>query len=221
MRRLLAGSIGVLVLAVAIPASAHVEVTATDATKGGEAVLTVRVPNESATASTTRVQLQLPLTTPLATVDVQPHQGWSFKTITSKLATPIKTDDGDEVSSAVSEIDWTADSAATAIKPGEFDQFHFLAGPLPNTDTLTFKAIQTYSDGSVVKWIEVPAPGSTTEPDHPAPVLTLSTSSSPIAAATTKTSNTAPIVLSVVALVLAAGALGLGVVNRARGRAAP
>jgi uncharacterized protein len=216
--------IGALVFAIAVPASAHVEVTSTDATQGGEAVLSVRVPNESATASTTRLQFQLPLDTPIATVDVQPHPGWSFKTITTKLSTPVKTDDGDEVSSAVSEIDWTADSAASAIKPGEFDQFQFLAGPLPDKNTLTFKAIQTYSDRSVVKWIEVPAPGSTTVPDHPAPVLTLSASDSATtttATATKQTSNTAPVVLSIVALAVAAAALGVGVVNRARGRAAP
>ena len=46
-----------------------------------------------------------------------------------------------------------------------------IAGLLPDTATLTFGAIQTYSDGTVVKWIESPAPGSSAEPDHPAPAV--------------------------------------------------
>ena len=38
---------------------------------------------------------------------------------------------------------------------------------------MTLKAIQTYSDGKVVSWIEEPAAGSTEEPDFPAPTLRL------------------------------------------------
>jgi uncharacterized protein len=165
-------------LALAAPASAHVTVNSPGATQGGYAVITFRVPTESDTASTTGLKVQLPTATPFASVSVQPHPGWSFTTKTTKLASPIKTDDGDEISQAVSEIDWTADSAATAIKPGEFDQFNVSAGPLPKADTITFKAIQVYSDGSVVNWTDVPAPGSTVEPDHPAPTLQLAAADS-------------------------------------------
>jgi len=208
------------------PACAHVTVSASDATQGGTGVLTFRVPTESDTASTTKLAVQFPTSTPIATVLVQPTPGWTAKAITSKLATPVKTDDGDTVTQAVCEIDWTADSAATAIKPGEFQQFVVQAGPLPDAPTLRFAAIQTYSDGSVVRWIESPAPGSTAEPAHPAPVLTLSaaaSSSTTGAAASTRStssSNTDPIVLSVIALVVAAGGLGLAFVSRAK-RTAP
>jgi hypothetical protein len=38
---------------------------------------------------------------------------------------------------------------------------------------MTFKAIQIYSNGQTVSWIDVPAPGSTEEPEHPAPTLKL------------------------------------------------
>jgi uncharacterized protein len=141
-------------------------------------VLTFRVPTESDSASTTKLAVQLPTETPFASVAVQPHPGWSFTTRTTTLAKPITTDDGDQISKAVSEIDWTADSAATAIKPGEFDQFNVSVGPLPKANTITFKAIQVYSDGSVVNWTDVPAPGSTVEPDHPAPTLQLAAADS-------------------------------------------
>jgi hypothetical protein len=44
--------------------------------------------------------------------------GLDRRTETSKLATPIKTDDGDTVTEAVTKITWTANSTDTAIKPG-------------------------------------------------------------------------------------------------------
>jgi uncharacterized protein YcnI len=219
-------AVAVAVVGAPTAASAHVTVSSDDATRGGEGVLTFRVPTESATASTTKLQVQLPTATPIASVLVQPTPGWTFRTVTTKLATPITNDDGDKVTAAVSEIDWSANSAATATKPGEFQQFVVSLGPLPDTATLKFGAIQTYSDGTVVKWIESPAPGSTVEPDHPAPVLTLAAATAGTAGTvgtaakaspSKSSSNTGPIVLSVIALVVAAAALGYGFVSRAKG----
>ena len=47
------------------------------------------------------------------------------------------------------------------------------AGPLPTkVKTVEFKAVQTYSDGEVVRWIESTPKGGP-EPEHPAPTLTL------------------------------------------------
>jgi uncharacterized protein len=210
------------ILATAAPASAHVTVSSPGAAQGGYAVLTFAVPTESATASTTGLQVQFPTDTPIASVLVKPHPGWSARTVTSRLAKPIKTDDGDTITDAVTEIVWTADSAATAIEPGQFDQFLVSAGPLPKVDTLRFAAIQTYSDGSVVNWNETAAAGSTVAPDHPKPSLSLAKAGTTVTAATptvtaSAPSNTGPIVLSIVALVVAAAALGLAVVSRARG----
>lgn len=220
----IAVAVAVLTLLFAGPASAHVTVSASDAAPGQTAVLTFKVPTESDTASTTKVAVQFPASAPIASVLVQPTPGWTAKAITGKLATPIKNDDGDTVTEAVTEIDWSADGAATAIKPGEFQEFVVEAGPMPNVPTLRFAAIQTYSDGSVVKWIESPAPGSTAEPDHPAPVLTLSAaaaaSSTPGASTKSSSGNTSATVLAVIALVVAAGALGMAYVARAK-RAAP
>jgi len=222
MSRLLAAVIGFGVFALAVPAYAHVTVSAPDAQQGGYTVLTVRVPTESDTLSTTALSLQLPTDTPIASVSVKPHPGWSFTTKTVKLAKPITTDDG-PVSEAIGEVDWKADSAGSAIKPGEFDEFELSLGPLPDVSSLTFKAIQTYSDGSQVKWIETQAPGSTTEPEHPAPVLSLATKTSELPLVSTlkstKSSDTTARTLSIVALALAAVAISLAVVQRAKGRA--
>jgi uncharacterized protein len=214
------GLAGAALLALAAPAAAHVTVHSSDAVQGGEAELTFRVPTESATASTTKLAVQLPTATPFASVLVKPMTGWAWSTHSVKLPKPITDDDGDQVSEAVSEVDWSADSAADAIKPGEYDDFSLSVGPLPTTKTIAFAAIQTYSDGTVVSWNEVAAPGSSVEPDHPKPVLTLApapggtTTSTATKAASS--SDTGPVVLSIAALVVAAAALGLVVVARAR-----
>ncbi|TAM82317.1 MAG: DUF1775 domain-containing protein [Jatrophihabitans sp.] len=185
------------------PAFAHVTVTAPGAVQGGYAVLTFRVPNEEASASTTELVVHLPV--PIASVLVQPHPGWT--------ATVAKAGSGD-----VTEIDWRADDAASAIAPGQFDQFLVSAGPLPKVSTLAFAAIQTYSDGTVVSWNETAAPGSA-EPAHPKPTLTLAPAGKPATAATSASSSgggSGATILAAVALVLAAAALGLAVVTRVR-----
>jgi hypothetical protein len=81
----------------------------------------------------------------------------------------------------VSTIIWSGGQ----IKPGEFQQFPVSAGPMPDdADSLTFKALQTYSDGDVVRWVEETTPGGP-EPEHPAPKLTLTAASGSAAPATT------------------------------------
>lgn len=214
------------IFALADTASAHVSVSSSDAVQGGYAVVTFRVPDEEATATTTRLVVQLPTDTPIASVGIQPIPGWTAVAAKTKLAKPITTDDG-PVTIAVSTITWTAGRAA-AIKPGEFQQFDVQLGPLPKQSSITFKAVQTYSDGTVVRWIEVAAAGSSSEPAHPAPVLPLAAASgrtsqpavstAPAASQPKQGSNTGPVVLSIIALIVAAGALGLGYVTRARTR---
>lgn len=43
---------------------------------------------------------------------------------------------------------------------------------LPDTDTVSFPATQSYADGTVVKWDQAPLPDGG-EPEHPAPMLSL------------------------------------------------
>jgi uncharacterized protein len=211
MKPLLAVLTGLVVLLWAAPASAHVSVSSPGATARADAVLTFRVPTESDIASTVKVAVQLP---PFASVAVLPTPGWQVHTHRTALAKPMVTDDGDKVTEAITEVDWTASGAASAIKPGQFQEFSLDVGPLPDADTVGFGTVQTYSDGTVVRWNEVSAPGSSAEPDHPKPTLTLA-KADPVAAA--KPASTAgPIALSIVALVLAAAALGVAVIGNAR-----
>jgi len=162
----------VATLGFAGPASAHVTVSSASAVQGGYTKVTFRVPNEKDNASTTKVEVVLPEGQPIASVSVKPVVGWTANPEKSKLATPIKTDDG-EITEAITKITWTAD-ANSAIKPGQFQEFDVSLGPLPKVDQLVFKALQTYSDGEIVRWIEEPSSG--VEAEHPAPVLKLAKS---------------------------------------------
>ena len=159
----------VAVLAFAGTAAAHVTVSPSTATQGGNIKLTFRVPNEKDTASTVGLEINLPEDAPIASVSVKPTAGWTAVATKSTLATPIKNHDR-EITEAVTKIVWTA-TANTAIKPGEFQEFEIFAGPLPEVDQIVFKALQTYSDGDIVRWIDEPS--GSTEPEHPAPVLKL------------------------------------------------
>jgi uncharacterized protein YcnI len=179
-------------------ASAHVTVNPNTAQQGAYTKVSFRVPNEEKDQSTTALEVDLPADHPIASVSVKPVPGWTATATTSTLATPIKTDDG-EVTQAVTKIVWTGGK----IDPGQFQEFDVSLGPLPkDTDQLVFKALQTYSDGTVVRWIDTPPAGQ--EADHPAPVLHLTpagtspagTSGASGAAAAPSTSATPAVALS-------------------------
>jgi uncharacterized protein len=151
------------VAALSLPAVAHAHVTVQPKTAaaGAYVVEDVRVPNETDDAVTTKVAVQFPKGFAEASYQMVP--GWSVKVVKEKLATPVKTDDG-EITEGVKTITWTATSKADGIAPGQFQDFP-LSVQIPGNagDTLTFKALQTYSDGTVARWIGAP------DADKPAP----------------------------------------------------
>ncbi|MES4891729.1 YcnI family protein [Streptomyces sp. NPDC096012] len=149
-------------------ASAHVTVHPESYARGAtDGVLTFRVPNEEDGAATTKVQVFLPTDHPVVGVLVHPQDGWTAKVTITKLKTPVKTDDG-TITEAASEITFSGGR----IGAGQYEDFDVAFGQLPDdTGRLTFKTLQTYSDGKVARWIEVPAGGD--EPENPAPVLKL------------------------------------------------
>ncbi|MEU4118333.1 YcnI family protein [Kitasatospora sp. NPDC028055] len=159
------------VVALAGPAFAHVTVNPGSAAQGGYTAVDFRVPNESDTASTVKLEVNLPLDHPLASVRTLPLPGWTAAVEKAKLDKPIKVH-GNDVNEAVSKITWTADPG-TKIAPGQFQEFRVSLGPLPtDADSMVFKALQTYDNGDVVRWIDEAAAGQP-EPAHPAPALKL------------------------------------------------
>lgn len=159
-----------LVVAVAAPAVAHVTVNPREAGQGSYAKLAFRVPNERDDSGTVKVEVFFPVDEhPLRSVSLRPQPGWTSTVERQTLVTPLENDEGDQTTEAVSKITWEGGT----INPGEFQEFEVSAGPMPeDADQLVFKAIQTYASGEVVSWIEEAAAGGE-EPEHPAPVLKL------------------------------------------------
>lgn len=190
-RRLTAAALlatGVLATGVLGPiasASAHVRVTPDTTAAGGYALLTFRVPTESATASTTSVRVTLPTDDPFTSVSVEPVPGWSATVTEATLPQPV-TVEGTVLTRAPSSVTWTA-RAGSGIAPGQFQQFLLSVGRLPAAGTtVLLPAEQTYSDGSVVRW-DQPTVAGAEEPEYPAPALTTTTSGSTTAAGSTTT----------------------------------
>ncbi|MGY4999801.1 YcnI family copper-binding membrane protein [Streptomyces griseus] len=159
------------VLLIAGPAAAHVSVQPVgEAAKGGYATLNFKVPNERDQASTVKLEVNFPTDHPLSSVTPQAVPGWKITIDKSKLDKPLEVH-GKKITEAVSKVTWTADDSEIA--PGYFQQFPVSVGALPeDADQLVFKAIQTYDNKEVVRWIEEPTAGGE-EPDSPAPVLKL------------------------------------------------
>ncbi len=138
----------------ALPAVAQAHVTMQPGSApaaGADVTESLRVPNEQDNASTTKVAVQFP--PGFISVSYQAVPGWTTKVATEKLAAPVQTDDG-PVDTQVSTVTFTADSAKSGIQPGQFQDFplSLLIPDKPGT-TLAFKAVQTYSNGDVVRWI--------------------------------------------------------------------
>jgi len=163
-RRILVAAGATAALAVPTAAQAHVTLQPTQAPADGYTRMAVRVPNEEDAAATTKVVVQMP--PGFAGVSYEPVAGWRTAVATRKLATPVKTADG-ELTEEVSRVTFTA--TGKGIAPGQFQDFG-LSLRLPDKPAgtkLTFKALQTYSGGEVVRWIGAP------ESDRPAPQVTL------------------------------------------------
>lgn len=220
--------LGVLVSSMLLSgiASAHVTVNSTDATQGGYGVVTFRVPNESDSAGTVGLRVQLPEDTPFASVRTTPIPGWTVSLTRVAVDPPVENGD-QQISEAISVVDWTAEPG-TRIGPGEYAEFPLSVGPFPELDSIVFKAIQTYDDGSEVAWIEETVEGDG-EPEHPAPVLSLTArtdqgeSRAPGGDAPTAAAESSGSALAVTALVVGAaglvvGALGLLFGTHARRR---
>ncbi len=161
MRRIalaLAAAVALLVPAVA---QAHVSLHPNEVPTGSFATLDIRVPNEMEGANTVKLAVQVP--PGFLDISTEYMPGWTSKVLTSKLAKPVQTEDG-EVTEQVKEIIWTGGGKQGLIPPGQFLNFPISTEiPGKEGEVLTFKVLQYYDNGEVVRWIgppnsEEPAP---------------------------------------------------------------
>ncbi|MFF2623175.1 YcnI family copper-binding membrane protein [Oerskovia jenensis] len=168
------GVVGLLATAsalVATPAGAHATAVAESPVQGGWSIVSVRVPTESETASTVRIEVAFPLDTPVPAVRTSPLPGWTATVRLEDLPEPVTNPHGGQYTQAVSRVVWEATDPAAAIGPGEYGEFTVQAGPLPAVGELVLPTIQTYDDGTESRWIDRSTDG--TEAEHPAPSITL------------------------------------------------
>ena len=138
--------------AMAAPARAHVEVEATPGAPGAtDATLKIMAAGESGTAGTSKLDV---VADPAIAADqvtlVSGPTGWTLTPGTSGGFT----------------------LSGPALAKGTDAEISLKVKQLPNVPQVTFKVVQTYSDGEVVRWIELPGPDGK-EPDNPAPVVKL------------------------------------------------
>jgi len=140
---------------VAGPAFAHVEIEREGpVSSAGVVTAKLVVPNEKDDAGTVAIELVFPASPKLTKVEAEAVDGWT--------ATVTKASDG-----AVESVTWTGGP----VTGDESAELPISVGDVPDdVDAVDFKAIQTYDDGDVVRWIDA-TPASGEEPEHPAPVL--------------------------------------------------
>jgi uncharacterized protein YcnI len=183
-----------------------------EAPAGGFTRLDVRVPNERDNASTTKVVVQMP--PGFLSVSTEPVPGWNAELTMRQLDEPVEQF-GEQVTEEVGRITFTADGEASAIEPGQFQDFGLsLAVPDGRPGSmLTFKALQTYSNGEVVRWIGPP------DSEEPAPQVELTPGEEEEAAAPAAEEPAAPAAteedddgngLAIAALIVGAAGLATG-----------
>ena len=164
-------AVAVAVAVLASSASAHVEVSA-DKTQAGASDATVSFTAESESTTAGIVSLRVVLPAGIAPADVtwlSGPTGWSLTRAT----------DGYTV-------------AGPAVRTGKDAVYRVKITKLPSdASILAFKTLQTYSDGHIDRWIEIPSPGAAA-PDNPAPVLTLAPASAPASSSSIAASTSAP-----------------------------
>jgi hypothetical protein len=149
---LLAGA-AIVWAGLAMPAFAHVIVEAQPGSPGAiDATLKVTAAGESTTAGITKLDITAdPAIAADAITLVAGPTGWTLSP-------------GSQGGFAV---------GGPALAKGEDAIVTLRVKQLPSVPQVVFKVLQTYSDGEVERWIELPGPDGS-EPDKPAPIVKLS-----------------------------------------------
>ncbi|KZE75106.1 YcnI family protein [Paenibacillus elgii] len=190
-------------------ASAHVTVLPKEATQGSYEKFAVRVPTEK-DIPTVKVEVKFPLDS-VSISRFEPKPGWKYE---------LTKDANNKITGVI----WTA--TGEGLGATEFGEFYMQGKVADNATAITWKAYQTYKDGSVVEWVG--ADGS----DKPASVTKVNAkpagagtdshgnTTAPAAPAANKAASEAPVAsqtplyLSIAGVVLGAAALIVSLMRR-------
>jgi len=144
------------VLAQSANAHASVQLYGSEAVAGGYGHVFIRIPHASATASTVKVEVEIPA----GVTSVKPQQvgGW-------KESRTMSADGKDVVA-----VSWSEGN----LPDTSFQDFGISLKFPATAGTIYFKTVQTLSDGSTVDWISIPAAGQDSHSlPTPAPSVTV------------------------------------------------
>lgn len=184
-------------------ASAHVTVMPKTSTTGAWETYTVKVPVEKELA-TTKITVKVPAG--LEVMSYQPVPGWNYSTEKDANG-KVKT--------------FTFEATGSGILPGQFQQFVFVAKNSDKATKAAWDAFQYYKDGSVVEWTGDEGSDS---PHAITDIVTATTADQTQMqpnektqtvksdkTKTTETSNTLPLMLSGLAVLLSLAAIILAI----------
>ena len=154
MKRLLAVSLASAAAAAvfATAAAAHIQVLPEKVAPGDPTLFTMLVPNERDHRT---IQVSLKIPPGVIPFSFGETPGW-------RRSEKLKKN------KAVDVVTWRG-----VLPPGEFVEFTFLATTPDRAGTITWPAVQTYHDGTKVRWIGPP------DSEEPAPVTVISNSVAP------------------------------------------
>ncbi len=143
--------------------AADVTVTPTEARQGDAVRLEFSVPQERAGTKTNQIEVRLPTDAPIAEVYPMSVDGWAPRISSRTLDKPVAGIHSSGVSTVTTAVTWVR-VGASAAGPA---RLALSMGPMPQAERLTFEVVQTYADGTVVRWADAagraPGPGA-----HPA-----------------------------------------------------
>ncbi|MGI5522080.1 DUF1775 domain-containing protein [Micromonospora sp. CA-259024] len=147
------------------PGTAHaadVTTTPAEARQGDAVRLEFTVPEERAGTRTNQIEVRLPADAPIAEVYPMSVNGWAPRISSRTLDRPVAGIHSSGVTTVTTAVTW--------VRVGESEQgparLALSMGPMPQVERLTFEVVQTYADGTVVRWADAAGP-------YRAPALTL------------------------------------------------
>jgi uncharacterized protein YcnI len=160
----------ILILALAAatvgaPAAAHVVLSVRQASAGSYYTGAFHVGHGCAGSATTALRVEIPAA--IANAKPQPKPGWTLEIEREPLATPIKGEGGEAVTTRARAFTWRG-----RLPDDEFDEFAITAKLPADAGVLVFPAVQTCEQGET-RWTDAPAAPGQPRSAHPAPTLTV------------------------------------------------
>ncbi|MEU1240619.1 DUF1775 domain-containing protein [Micromonospora parva] len=130
--------------------AADVTITPTEARQGDAVRLEFTVPAERAGTTTKQIEVRLPADAPVAEVYPMSVDGWAPRISSRTLDKPLAGIHSSGVSTVTTAVTWVRVGAGDA-GPA---RLALSMGPMPQAERLTFEVVQTYADGTVVRWAD-------------------------------------------------------------------